>query len=452
MRTDEKQIRNFSYRCPSVPHRWLILLALVFVPSPGAAEELFGVGDAAKQATTSVASSQSTTRAARKNPPNVVDILEHVETADGWSAGTMTNVVIVADEPARIALAYRERMFPREGVWTGPEVETEMPFTDLVASFNAHTPGDDTGVTLEIRVKQGDAWSPWLFMQSWGRVVFPPNRTIKFDGGAVDIDEISLTKPAEAYQCRVGLVAFNYDTKIAQSLRRLSVCYSGVVDDPKEREKLTRKPTTRPANFARDLPVRFYGQGDLKNPRSLWGLICSPTSTSMVMEYHGARVTTLENCDRIYDPQYDLFGNWGRNVARAGEIGLDAWLARFRNWDQVMDEIAAGNPVIASIRFRKGQVRGFLYQSTGGHLLVIRGFTSDGGVIVNDPASREKGGGAIYPAAEFAKAWFHNGGVGYVIHKPGTPIPEALVRGPAARSTATTTAPATAPVAARGDR
>ena len=71
------------------------------------------------------------------------------------------------------------------------------------------TPGDDTGVTLEIRVKQGETWSPWLFMQSWGRVVFPPTRTIKFDGGAVDIDEITLTKPADAYQCRIGLIAFN---------------------------------------------------------------------------------------------------------------------------------------------------------------------------------------------------------------------------------------------------
>jgi hypothetical protein len=171
----------------------------------------------------------------------------------------------------------------------------------------------------------------------------------------------------------------------------------------------------------------------------------------MVLEYHGAKFTTLENCDRIYDPQYDMFGNWGRAVSRAGEVGMDAWLARFRNWDQVKDEIAQGNPVIASIRFRKGQVQGFLYESTGGHLLVVRGFTGDGGVIVNDPARREKGGGAIYPATEFAKAWFDNGGVGYVIRKPTKSIPASLVRGAAAGGAspaAATTSPTTAPVAA----
>jgi len=433
---------------------WLIVAS--FVPSLAAAEELYGVGPAAKQtasATTKSAATQPTSRALRKNPPNVVDILQHVEDADRWSAGTMTNIAVIADEPARIALGYRERDFPREGSWTGPEVETDCDFTDLIASFNPHTP-DDTGITLEIRVKQADTWSPWLFMQSWGRVVFPPTRTIKFDGGAVDIDTIELTKPAKAYQCRISLIAFNYDTKIAPSVRRLSVCYSGAVDDPQEREKLRPKPTTLPANFARDLPVPFRGQGDYKNPRSLWGLICSPTSTSMVLAYHGVTFTTVENCDRIYDPQYDMFGNWGRAVARAGEVGLDAWLARFRNWDQVKQEIADGNPVIASIRFRKGQVQGFLYESTGGHLLVVRGFTGDGGVIVNDPARREKGGGAIYPASEFAKAWFDNGGVGYVIRKPAKPMPASLVRGPTLRGatpTAATTSPAsptTAPVAA----
>jgi hypothetical protein len=145
------------------------------------------------------------------------------------------------------------------------------------------------------------------------------------------------------------------------------------------------------------------------------------------MEFFGIDFPTLTNADAIYDPQWDLFGNWGRAVSRAAEMGLDAWLARFRNWDQVKAEIAGGNPVIASIRFRKGQVKGFLYESTGGHLLVVRGFTANGDVIVNDPASKDKGNGPVYPAAEFAKAWFDNGGVGYVIRKPEKPVPASLV-------------------------
>src|SRR5687768_17117739 len=148
----------------------ILLIVLLLLPTMASADELFGVGPTAKDQPTTVpglttsSTQPATMRAARKNPPNVVDILEHVDTADGWSAGTMTNVAVVADEPPRIALAYRDRIFPRDGVWTGPEVETEFPFTDLLGSFNAYAP-DDTGVTLEIRVKQGETWSPWLFMQ-----------------------------------------------------------------------------------------------------------------------------------------------------------------------------------------------------------------------------------------------------------------------------------------------
>jgi hypothetical protein len=121
-----------------------------------------------------------------------------------------------------------------------------------------------------------------------------------------------------------------------------------------------------------------------------------------------------------------LFGNWGRAVARAGELGFDAWLARFRNWDQVKRSIAEGTPIVASIRFKKGEVQGFLYKETKGHLIVIRGMTPEGDIIVNDPARREKGAHVIYRASEMAKAWFNHGGVGYIIHpatRPATTQP-----------------------------
>ncbi|MEO6434276.1 MAG: C39 family peptidase [Tepidisphaeraceae bacterium] len=435
-------------------HVLISLIALSLHIAPASAQDLVGVGDAPQERSTSSAASRPTSResrearTARKNPFNVVDLLEHTDTADAWSAGTLANANVVPDGPARVVLGFRERGYPREGSWTGPEVKTKFDFTDLIASFNPHTP-PDTGATLEVRVQQGGTWSPWLFMQSWGRVIFPPQRTIKFDGdsgggGEIDIDQLILRNPAQAYQMRIGLIGFGFDVKVAPSVRRLSVCYSGVVDDAKQREELTPKPTTLPANFAKDLNVPFRGQGAYENPRSLWGLTCSPTSTSMVMNFFGVKFTTLENCEAIYDPQYGMFGNWGRAVSRAGEVGLDAWLARFRNWDQVKAEIAQGNPVIASIRFRSGEVKGFLYKSTGGHLLVVRGFKENGDVIVNDPSSRDKGNGPVYPAAEFAKAWFDNGGVGYVIRKPAKAIPPALVNVPAGSPA---TMPATAPVA-----
>jgi hypothetical protein len=157
----------------------------------------------------------------------------------------------------------------------------------------------------------------------------------------------------------------------------------------------------------------------------------------MVLHYYGIDRPTLENCLAIYDADYRLFGNWNRAVQRAGELGLDAWIARFRNWDQVKAEIAAGRPIVASIRFEKGTFPSALYADTDGHLLVIRGFTPGGDVIVNDPGNRAKGNGVVYKATELAHAWFDNGGVGYVIRKGDGAIPVAQVE----RST---TAPTTA--------
>jgi peptidase C39-like protein len=128
---------------------------------------------------------------------------------------------------------------------------------------------------------------------------------------------------------------------------------------------------------------------------------------------------TQENALSIYDSEYDMFGNWGRAVQRAGEMGLDAWIQRFRNWDQVKAMIAQGQPIVAGIKFKRGEFPSAVLSSTNGHLIVIRGFTRDGDVIVNDPANRKKGDGVIYKASELGNAWFANGGgVGYVIRKP----------------------------------
>jgi len=415
-----------------------VLVTWLSIYSPATAqEELYGVGERAHASTapaTRATTRPAPRRAAARNPKNIVDRLVQIESADAWSDGSMTNAIVRPEAPARLELGYRERGFPRTGTWTSDEEKSEFPFTRLIASFNVATP-PDTGVLLEARVKQAETWSPWIYMQSWGKVVQELDRPLKWDGGKLETDELVLTKPADQYQARLTLISFGFDAKVTPSVRRLSICYSGIVDDDATRKRLN-PPTTLPSKWARDLKVPFRGQGATDNPKPIRGMICSPTSVSMVLEYHGVNHTTLENAMAIYDPHFDLFGNWGRAVSRAGEVGLDAWLTRFRDWDAVKSEIANGNPVIASIFFERGEVRGFIYERTAGHLLVIRGFTPTGDVIVNDPASRDKGNGAIYPAAEFARAWFDNGGVGYVIHKPAAP---AIVRSP-------TTAPTTAPV------
>ncbi len=338
------------------------------------------------------------------------DRVDQFASAADFAAGTLKGVAINGDH-VELAPPASDTSYPRMGTWTSHELSTPFAFTELLATFNATFPAR-TGVVLETRVKVGEAWSPWLYVQSWGQTLTPPARVNKFEQGEVEVDILELKAPASAYQLRVTLQSFSHDAAVSPLLRRASVCYSGDTGSPPYRQ-----PLPADLNWARDLGVPFRPQGDASVPKPLWSQICSPTCTTMVMEHFGKNLPTLDNAEAIFDPHYDMFGNWGRAVSRAGEQGFDAYLIRVRSLDDAKKYVAAGQPLIASIQFKKGEVEGFLYPQTAGHLIVIRGFTADGDAIVNDPASREKGNGVIYKAAELEKAWFRPGGVAYVIRR-----------------------------------
>jgi hypothetical protein len=368
---------------------------------------------------------------------NMVDHLDFFDTPATLDRATMEHVTLAATtQPARVVLSdYRPKSFPRSGTWTSDVMDTQFSFTELIPSWNATVP-HETGVFFQVKTRDASdgLWSPWLYIGQWGRtpVTDSMDRMVRFDRGIVNVDNLTLDSPANAYQIRATLLSFAIDPEVNPSVRRITVSYSGVVDDPAEREKLTKVDKIE-GDWARSLPVPFRAQGIEVKP--LAGQICSPTSTSMVLEYCGVNLPTQENALAIYDEDHDMFGNWGRAVQRAGELGLDAWIQRFRNWDQVKAMIARGQPIVAGIKFKKGEFPSALYTETAGHLIVIRGFTKSGDVIVNDPADRHKGNGVVYKADELGHAWFGCGGVGYVIRKPATSNPAF---------TSPTTAPAVA--------
>jgi hypothetical protein len=348
------------------------------------------------------------------NPAGMVDRVDFVETSSGWAAGRMERVAVVGD---RVVLRDARGEFPRAGTWTGPEVSTAFGFTELVPSYNPSCPAE-TGVRLDVRVRdaKGDRWSPWFYLGSWGKTVGKEKRITRDDsfGGAVHIDYLTLRRAADAYQARVTFYSFALDEGANPAMRRVAVCYSGIAADQGRIERGGGTATVG-GGWARDLKVPFRAQG-VEN-KAIKGEICSPTSVSMVMQHWGFDRATAENALAIYDAEYDLFGNWGRAVAWAGQNGFDAYLRRFRNFEQVKEMIAAGQPIVASVRFKEGECPSFVMKKTAGHLIVIRGMTRAGDVIVNDPASKEKGDGAAYRAEDVKRAWLDHGGVGYVIRR-----------------------------------
>jgi hypothetical protein len=386
----------------------------------------------------------------------MVDKLNFVDTPAAFAAGQMARVKLIAGAnddagPARVALSRggREKGFPIEGTWISPVVAADFPFTELLPSWNVATP-TDTGVVFHVRTRDAatDRWTPWLRIGAWGRYT-SRLRTDACEFGKVDTDTLFLDRPANAYQVRAALQSFDLDRAVTPSIRRIAVTYSGALDESSAWAKQSHPDPGPSQRWARDLKVPYRAQGD--NASAVTGMTCSPTSVSMVLHYWGVDRPTMENALAIWDDHNDLFGNWSNNTQRASELGMDAWLQRFRNWDQVKEEIAQGHPVVASINFAKGTVPDYpIYAGTDGHLIVIRGFDPDGKVIVNDPASKAKGDGVRYSQSALTHAWFGNGGVGYVIRPPAKPLPASLVKLPAGSlPSAPTTLPTTVPVAAR---
>jgi hypothetical protein len=148
---------------------------------------------------------------------------------------------------------------------------------------------------------------------------------------------------------------------------------------------------------------------------------CSPTSTEMVVESYGYKPSKTDNAwvdptyadpdvdtaaRRTFDYQYQGTGNWPFNAAYAASYGgLDAIITQLHSLDEIEYFIKAGIPVVTSQSFLSSELDGAGY-STSGHLMVIVGFTKDGDVIANDPASpNDAAVRHVYKRAQFENIW-----------------------------------------------
>jgi hypothetical protein len=138
------------------------------------------------------------------------------------------------------------------------------------------------------------------------------------------------------------------------------------------------------------------------------------------MAYRGVDRPTVEVADAAFDQRYRIYGNWPANVQAAYRYGLPGYLARFSDWDDVKRMIAAGQPLIISMVAGPGELRNAPYNEIGGHLIVITGFTEDGKVTVNDPATTDPDRGRYHCwPDDLETVWMRaKGGTAYVLLPP----------------------------------
>ncbi len=322
------------------------------------------------------------------------------------------------------------------GTMTSPEVTLRAPIDHLIASWNALTPSG-TWLQLRVRMKVGADWTKWYKLPVWSSDAATVKRhSVKEatdDTGYVDTDTFELRnqKTATAYQLSVTL--FSADAEKSPSLALVAAVAS--------RDKSVY-PTQGldPAVMGINLPVPQRSQElpEYKKPEyqqyggggEVW---CSPTSTSMVMEYYSQKLSDPRLNQSVpdaamgcYDWVYKGTGNWPFNTAYASTFGLSGYITRFYSFAHAAPFLKAGLPLIISIAFKPGELPGAPISKTNGHLIVVRGFDKNGDVIVNDPAAKDNASvQLVYPRAALEAAWAHSHRTAYVIYPAsGFEIPQ----------------------------
>jgi hypothetical protein len=122
----------------------------------------------------------------------------------------------------------------------------------------------------------------------------------------------------------------------------------------------------------------------------------------------------------VHDPEWPGTGNWAFNTAFAGGFpGLRAYVTRLSDVSELEDWVLAGVPLAVSVSYNL--LRGEPREREDGHLVVVRGFTAAGDVVVNDPGtSREIR--RVFARPNLARAWAASGHTVYVVH----PVDQAL--------------------------
>jgi Peptidase_C39 like family len=328
--------------------------------------------------------------------------------------------------------------------WTSPTFTPGFGLTELVSSWNASTPGG-TWLEVDMRGDTGAGLTKWYVMGRWAADDTQIHRTSvggqADTSGTVNVDTFTAVSGVTlgSWQLRVQLYRPAGTTQ-TPSLRSIGAMASAL---PAPTNKLPTSPlggaegiTLNVPQYSQEIHSGQYPQWD--GGGEAW---CSPTSTSMLVAYWGAGPTPTDYAwvdpsyadpwvdyaaRNTFDYRYDGCGNWPFNTAYAGRFGLDGFVTRLRSLTEAEAFITAGIPLALSLAFKKGEITGLDY-STSGHLLVLVGFSATGDPVLNDPFSPDDASvRKTVDRAEFETAWLNSsGGTVYVVHATSQPLPPA---------------------------
>ena len=265
-----------------------------------------------------------------------------------------------------------------EGYFISEEINLGGSFKNMLASWNASSAGGTVEISVSVKLDDG-SFTTWYSWGEWSAIPETSGSKSNSDAyGKVGIDILTLKQ-----ECQ-GIVKFRIDIK--QLGGSSPILYNVTLACDKSESNLKA-----PAETYMKLDVPYRRQMDVPE---IGGSICSATSLSMVMLYHGEQIDDIADIAwGVRDWGEQIFGNWAFNVAYAGELGYQSYIDYY-DIDAIKYAISTGHPIVSSIRVKAGQLAasGHPNYTTNGHLLCVVGFEEKNGqkwLLINDPAHPE---------------------------------------------------------------
>ena len=285
------------------------------------------------------------------------------------------------------------------------------PFVEVLPSWNVDV-GDGGGFRVEGRFGTlTDDLGPWVTFGGWGAE--PEAAVTATTWGPEDaphrvaVDVLEAASPLSRLQLRV--------VSAGDAAVRLEHLTFVTTAPPERAAGLDRSAPAPATDLVLDVPARSQRDGGA----AIAHRICSPTSVSMLLAFHGHSHATDAVAALLHDRTHDLYGNWNRAVQGAFQLGCRGRLERMATWHDVERNLRAGHPFAISIRAEEGELTNAPYPRTSGHLLVVCGLLADGGVAVRDPAASPPSEvPRTYTRADLQRVWLERNGVAYVLTGP----------------------------------
>ena len=265
-----------------------------------------------------------------------------------------------------------------EGSFISNEVDLGGPFKNMLASWNASSTGGTVEISVSVKLDNG-SFTGWYSWGEWSAIKgISGSKSMEDQHGEVGIDILTLKK-----ECQ-GIVRYRIDIK--QIGDHSPIVYNVTLACDKKESNLKA-----PADNYQKLDVPYRRQMDVPE---IGGSICSATSLSMVLLYHGEKISNIADVAwGVRDYGAEKFGNWAFNVAYAGELGYNAYIDYF-DIDAIKYAVSTGHPMVCSIRVKAGQLTasGYPGYTTNGHLLCVVGYEEKNNkkwLLINDPAHPE---------------------------------------------------------------